>query len=165
MFVGAAVSVGDSSVADYQALAEIRYQIRRFLRCSEEAARAVELEPQQHQLLLTLIGLPEGKPATVSALAERLQIRHHSAVGLIDRLEERGLVARSRAETDRRQVFVRLTPQGEAVLRDCLERHREALHSASAELIRSLNALTESRTDLLPPRSLARNGAIDQGLN
>src|SRR5213594_2451833 len=99
--------------ADYRALAEFRYQLRRFLRFSEQAARAAGLEPQQHQLLLALKGLPEGKKATIGALAERLQHAHHSTVELVDRLVERGFIQRSRDEADQRQVLVTLTSQGE----------------------------------------------------
>src|SRR5712692_2945540 len=92
-------------LADYEALAELRYQIRRFLHFSEQAARAAGLEPHQHQLLLALKGLPApGEPASIGWLAERLQIQHHSAVELVDRLAERGLASRSRAPSDRRQV-------------------------------------------------------------
>lgn len=141
MLAGNAATNDDVSADDYRALAEIRYQIRRFLHFSEQVARAVDLEPQQHQLLLTIAGLPGGMTATVSVLAERLQIRHHSAVGLIDRLEKRGLVERSRNVVDRRQVFVRLTPRGEAVLRRCAAPHLAELRAASHELVRSLNAL------------------------
>src|SRR5438105_14280317 len=90
---------------EYQALAEFRYQLRRFLRFSEQAARAAGLEPQQHQLLLAVKGLPEGRKATISALAERLQLAHHSTVELIDRLAERGFIQRCRDEADHRQVL------------------------------------------------------------
>jgi len=146
MLAGNAATNDDVSAEDYRALAEIRYQIRRFLHFSEQVARAVDLEPQQHQLLLMLAGLPQGMKATVSTLAERLQIRHHSAVGLIDRLEQRGLVERSRNAADRRQVFVRLTSRGEAVLRKCAAQHRAELRAASHELVRSLNALMAGDT-------------------
>src|SRR5437588_7061226 len=96
---------GDISLTDYRALAEFRYQIRRFLRFSEEAAYAAGLEPQQHQLLLAIKGLPEGRKATIGELAERLQLRHHSTVELIDRLVKRELVERHRDEEDQRRVF------------------------------------------------------------
>ena len=107
-------------ITEYQTLAEFRYQLRRFLRFSEQAARAAGLEPQQHQLLLALKGLPEGSKATIGVLAERLQIAHHSTVELIDRLVERGYIQRCRDETDQRRVLVSLTPQGEEVLRNSL---------------------------------------------
>ncbi len=110
-------STADLSIADYQALAEIRYQIRRFLHFSEQAAREAGLVPQQHQLLLVLKGLPAGRKATISEVAERLQLQHHSTVELIDRLVERGLIKRLRDETDQRRVIIQLTPQAEQVLR------------------------------------------------
>src|SRR3989442_8012669 len=94
------------TVTDYRALAEFRYQLRRFERFSERAARAVGLEPQQHQLLLAVKGMPAGVPATIGLLAERLQVQHHTAVELVDRMQARGLVRRSRAGADRRRGFV-----------------------------------------------------------
>jgi DNA-binding MarR family transcriptional regulator len=120
-------------------LAEFRYQIRRFLRFSEQAARRAGLEPAQHQLLLA-VKAHDGEP-TVGDLAERLQLRHHSVVGLIDRLAESGLVRRNRAEGDRRQVRVRLTPKGEAVLRKLSLDHRAELGSAGCALAVSLQAI------------------------
>src|SRR2546421_6776190 len=92
------------STTDYQALAEFRYQIRRFIRYSEQVARSAGIEPQQHQVLLAVKGLPEGEKATIGKLAERLQLQHHSTVELIDRLCERGLVERRRDEADQRRV-------------------------------------------------------------
>ena len=126
---------------DYVTLAEFRYRIRRFLRFSEDAARTAGLEPQQHQLLLTVRGLPSGAEPTVGELAERLQIRHHSVVELIDRLEERGLVARHRSERDRRNVLVALTGPGEQVLEALTVRHRAELESEAPELLRVLTSL------------------------
>lgn len=143
-------SIADAraSIADYRALAEIGYQIRRYLHFNEEIARQADLEPQQLQLLVMLMGLPAGQRATISALAERLQIRHHSAVGLIDRLEERGLAKRCRNKADRRQVFVRLTRHGEQILRDFSHYHFAELRSVRQELVRSLNALTDERAEV-----------------
>src|SRR5256884_3554645 len=108
---------GAASPVDYEPLAELRYQIRLFMRRREEAARAAGIEPQQYLLLLQLKGLEDRGPTTVGALAERLQIRHHSAVELVDRLVERDMVARRRDSIDRREVSVTLRPAGEAVLR------------------------------------------------
>ncbi len=124
----------------YRALAEFRYQIRRFLHFSEQAAREAGLEPQQHQLLLALKGLPAGMPATIGRLAERLQLQHHSVVGLADRLAEHGLVRRERATGDRREVILRLTPRGEAVLRRLSLCHREELRTTGPALIAALRA-------------------------
>lgn len=127
------------TAADYQALAEFRYQIRRFLHFSEQAARRAGLEPTQHQVLLAVKGHP-GEP-TVGDLAERLQLRHHSVVGLLDRLEEHSLVRRSRGHGDRRQVRVGLTRRGEAVLRKLSLDHRAELQSAERALVGALQAI------------------------
>src|SRR5580693_1694207 len=105
--------------ADYQALAEFRYQIRRFVRFSEEAARKAGIEPQHHQLLLVLKGKPEdNQEPRIAFIAERLQIQHHSAVELVDRLVKKGLIRRSRGNEDRREVHVQLTPTGERLLEE-----------------------------------------------
>jgi DNA-binding MarR family transcriptional regulator len=102
---------------DYATLALLRYQIRRFLHVRETAARAAGIEPQQYLLLLQLKGLESEESTTIGVLAERLQVRHHSAVELIDRLVARRMVARRRDWRDRRGVVVRLTPRGQAMLR------------------------------------------------
>lgn len=128
-------------ITAYQTLAEFRYQLRRFLRFSEQAARTAGLEPQQHQLLLAVKGLPEGRKATISALAERLQIAHHSAVELVNRLAERGFIERCRGEGDQRWVFVTLTPQGEEVLRTLSLAHRAELRSTGPALVQALTLL------------------------
>ena len=131
----------DISLSDYRALAEFRYQIRRFLHFSEQIARRVGLESQQHHVLLALKGLPPGKQASISYLAERLQLQHHSMVELVDRLVERGFVQRRRDETDQRRVFVDLTPRGEEVLRELSVHHRAELRSAGPALVQTLEAL------------------------
>ena len=136
----------DISMTDYRALAELRYQIRRFLRFSEQAAREVGLVPQQHQLLLALKGLPAGRKATISELAERLQIQHHSTVELIDRLVERGLIKRLRDEADQRRVIIHLTSQGEQVLQKLSLLHRHELQLAGPAFVRALGALLAGDT-------------------
>ena len=98
-------------------MAELRYQIRRFLRFSENAARQAGIEPQQHQLLLAVRGLPDVLKPTIGVLAERMQLQHHSTVGLIDRLVERGFLFRLRSTDDKRQVLVKLTHNGEEFLK------------------------------------------------
>jgi DNA-binding MarR family transcriptional regulator len=133
--------------AEYQALAEFRHQLRRFLRFSEQAARDAGLEPQQHQLLLVIKGLPEGRTATVGELAERLQIQHHSAVELVNRMVERDLIERSRDEVDQRRVLVTLTPYGEEVLKKLSLLHRTELRITGPALVRVLDALTGSTED------------------
>ncbi len=133
--------VTELSPDDFRALAEFRYQIRRFLHFSDRAARASGLEPRQHQLLLALKGLPQDRQPTIGQLAERLQIEHHSAVELLDRLERRGLARRVRNRNDRRQVLVELTSRGDDLLRRLSLSHREQLRSAGPGLVRALGAL------------------------
>ncbi|HZP22591.1 MAG TPA: MarR family transcriptional regulator [Terriglobales bacterium] len=127
--------------SNYQALAEFRYQIRRFQRFSEEACRRVGIEPQQHQLMLAIKGKPSGEEPRIVYLAERLQVQHHSAVELVDRLARKGLVARTRSSEDRREVFVRLTPRGEQVLAELTLHTSKELRSAAPSLVASLRKL------------------------
>lgn len=124
----------------YRALAEFRYEIRRYLNFSERAARAAGIEPQQHQALLAVKGLPDGADATVGSLAEQLQIQHNSAVELAIRLESKGLVKRLRNSADHRQVLVILTERGEKLLRGLSAMHRAELRSAGPKLLRALKA-------------------------
>jgi DNA-binding MarR family transcriptional regulator len=126
--------------AEYQALAEFRYQIRSFLNLTEQAARAAGLEPQHHQLLLAVKGAPPSRETTISYLAERLQLQHHSLVELLDRLEARHLVRRVRGNADRRIVLVRITPLGERLLRQLTLHHRNLLRSAGPALVRALES-------------------------
>lgn len=125
---------------DYQALHEFRYQINRFLHFSEEAARAEGLEPRQHQLMLAVRGSVSGEP-TMGEIADRLFIRHHSAVELADRLTDHGLAERIRMDADRRQVRIRLTGQGEEKLRRLSGAHRDQLRHAGPLLAAALNRL------------------------
>ena len=123
---------------NYQALAELRYQIRRFLRFSEDAARQAGLEPQHHQLMLAVKGAGDHAGPHITYLAERLQLHHHSAVELVDRLVKRGLIVRTRGDEDRREVHVHLTTRGERMLRHLTLDHREELRMAAPALIRAL---------------------------
>jgi DNA-binding MarR family transcriptional regulator len=132
----------DLTQSDYAALAEFRYQIRRFLHFSEQAARRAGVEPQHHQLMLALRGAGGRDGSRIADLAERLQIQHHSAVELISRLEEKDLIQRSRGAEDRREVYVSLTPHGEEVLRELTLHHREELRSAAPALIAALGRVT-----------------------
>jgi DNA-binding MarR family transcriptional regulator len=129
---------------DFKAMAELRYQIRRFLRFSETAARAAGVEPQQHQLLLAVRGLPDGLKPTIGALAERMQLQHHSTVELIDRLVDRGFLSRLRATDDRRQVFVKLTHDGEKVLNKLSLYHLQELQSTGPKFVKILQTLIDS---------------------
>jgi DNA-binding MarR family transcriptional regulator len=130
------------SVEEYQALAEFRYEVRKFVHFSEQAARVAGLEPQQHQLLLAIKGLPEEKTASIGELADRLQIQHHSTVELVSRMAERGLIERHRDEHDQRRVLVNLTLYGEEVLMKLSLLHRMELRNTGPSLVKVLTALT-----------------------
>jgi DNA-binding MarR family transcriptional regulator len=127
-------------------MAELRYQIRRFLRFSETAARQAGLEPQQHQLLLAVRGLPADLKPTVGVLAERMQLQHHSTVELIDRLVDRGFLCRLRATDDRRQVLVKLTHDGEEFLKTLSLHHLQELRSAGPKFVTILQSLLDHTT-------------------
>lgn len=149
--------------ADYRALAELRYQIRRFLAFSEEAASKAGIEPQQHQLLLAVQGMPAGHKVRIGDLAERLQIRHHSAVELVGRMEAKGLVVRVPGEIDRREVHVRVTPRGSRILRALTLIHREELRRAGPTLVSSLQKVCdEMKSTTTTPR--LRSGRMRPGL-
>ncbi|HTV38950.1 MAG TPA: MarR family transcriptional regulator [Candidatus Sulfotelmatobacter sp.] len=111
----------------YVMLAEFRYALRQFLRFSENAAHGAGLTPQQHQAMLAIKGFPGPDPIKIGELAERLQILHHSAVGLVDRLVAQKHARRLRDATDRRQVRLALTARGEAALEKLSESHWEQL--------------------------------------
>jgi len=131
----------DLTTANYQALAEFRYQIRRFLRFSEETARKARLEPQHHHLMLAVKGAGEEAGPRIAYLAERLQLQHHSAVELVDRLAKRGLIQRSRSKEDRREVHVKLTRRGERILKQLTLHNREELRTLAPALVRTLKRM------------------------
>ncbi len=132
------------SAAAFRSLAEFRYQIRIFLNGSEEAARKAGLEPQQYMLMLALRGLPTIREASIQELAERMQLRHHSVVELVDRLEKRQLLHRERSRTDRRQVILHLTPRGEKILTKLAKQRISELRTAAPILVRALTAVIRS---------------------
>jgi DNA-binding MarR family transcriptional regulator len=133
-----------SQPPDFKSMAELRYQIRRFLRFSENAARQAGIEPQQHQLLLAVRGLPDGLKPTVGTLAERMQLQHHSTVELIDRLVDRGLLCRLRASDDRRQVLIKLTHDGEEFLKSLSLHHLQELQSVGPMFVKVLQTLIDN---------------------
>jgi DNA-binding MarR family transcriptional regulator len=137
----------DISLAGYRKLAEFRYRIRQFLHFSEEAARLSGIEPQQHQVLLAIKGLPEGTRPTVTAVSSRLCLRHHSTVELINRLVERGAVKRRHSEEDRREVLVELTSHGEHLLRMLSVLHWEELQNSGPALSEALQAVVQNMTE------------------
>jgi DNA-binding MarR family transcriptional regulator len=129
--------------AQYEQLAAFRHALRRFQRFSREAAVAAGLTPQQHQALLAIKGFAGRDFVSVSELAERLQLRHHSAVGLVDRLEQRQLVGRTPAADDRRRQEVRLTAAGEKLIKRLSAAHLGELRQLRPELQRLLDSLPQ----------------------
>ena len=119
---------------EYEALAAFRYALRKFIHFSETAGQSVGVTPQQHQALLAGKGFPGRDQISVGELAERLQIRHHSAVGLIDRLVTEKLVVRIQSQEDRRQVMIQLTRHGEKILANLSKIHRTQLRQLGPEL-------------------------------
>jgi DNA-binding MarR family transcriptional regulator len=130
---------------EYRGLAELRYRIRRFLQEGDTTAVQAGLEPQQYLLLLAIRGLPEGQEATIRTVAERLALRHHSTVELIDRMEARGYVRRTRGREDRRQVLVSLQPRGEKLLEQVVEHRIIELRANGRELVGAIDALLERK--------------------
>jgi len=128
---------------DYAALAELRYQIRCFVRFSEEVSRNIGLKPQQHQLMLALKGLPQGSRPSVGEISKRLKIKHHSAVELIDRLVAGGYVRRHRGGVDRREVLLTLARKGENVLRKLSLQHLAELRVQGPALVTALERVTK----------------------
>jgi DNA-binding MarR family transcriptional regulator len=126
---------------DYRLLAEFRHHLRTFMAFSEGEARAAGLAPQQHQALLAIKGF-DGAP-TVGDLAESLLIRHHSAVGLVDRLVEARLVMRCHDLDDRRRVTLALTRHAEKLLAELSVAHREELRRM-APMLRTVLASLET---------------------
>lgn len=122
---------------DYQALAAFRSGLRSFLRFSEDAARSVGLTPQQHQLLVSIRGHTGPEPPTVGDLAKALQLKHHSAGELVNRIVQRGYARREGSSVDNRRVHVLITPQGEEALRALTAAHRQE-HKQLEEVFRQL---------------------------
>lgn len=128
---------------EYRALAELRHRIRLFLREGDAKARTAGLEPQQYLILLAIRGLPESAEATIRTLADRLALKHHSVVELVDRLEQHGLVRRNRSRDDRRRVLVALLPRGEKLLEEVARHRISELRSSGAALVAAIEALLE----------------------
>jgi DNA-binding MarR family transcriptional regulator len=129
--------------AEYRALSEVRYRIRCFLEFSEASARGVGLDPQQHQLLLAIRGLPPESASTIGRVAERLRIQHHSAVELVNRSENKGLVKKRSSPRDRREVLVTITPRGRRLLERLAISHRTELRSMAPALLGALGSLVD----------------------
>ena len=120
--------------AEYEALAAFRYGLRQFLRFSESAAASAGVTPRQYQALLAIKGFPGRDSVTIGELAEQLQIAHHSAVGLVDRLEAQNLIIRVASNEDRRQVYVTLTVQGIELLDKLVSAHKDELRRLGPRL-------------------------------
>jgi DNA-binding MarR family transcriptional regulator len=131
----------DLTREQYRELAEFRRQIRRFLHFSETTAKEHGVEPQQHQLLLAVHGLPEDVKPTIGEIASRLFIQHHSAVELVNRLERTGAIARHPGTDDKREVLIRLAPAGRAILRKLALAHRDELERTGPELATALKTI------------------------
>lgn len=127
------------SKKEYASLARFRYAIRRFLHFSEEAAKEKGLTPQQHQALLGIVGFKAKSNINLSDLAEFLQIKHQSAVGLANRLERSGLVSRQKSDSDKRQIYLSLTAKGEKILAELTDVHRDEVKVIQSELSHLLN--------------------------
>ena len=130
----------DLSLEEYRDLAEFRRQIRRFLHFSEATAKQHGVEAQQHQLMLAVQGLPDSVRPTIREVASRLFIEHNSAVELVNRLESKGAIARRPGAEDKREVLIRLTSSGRAILRKLALAHREELERSGPELARALHS-------------------------
>lgn len=126
------------SQSEYESLADFRNRIRRFLAFSEAAARAGGMTPQQHQLLLAVKGAPGGATVSIGDAAEALLLKHHSVVGLVDRLERVGWLKRSRDKSDRRRVQLTVTAAGERVLATLTAEHRRELRAQGPALVKAL---------------------------
>jgi DNA-binding MarR family transcriptional regulator len=154
---------GEITTDEYRALAELRYLIRHFVSEGDAVARAAGLEPQQYLFLLTVRGLPEVEEATIRTLAERLALKHHSVVELIDRLETHGYVRRTRGREDRRRVLVSLLPRGERMLEQVARHRISELRATGHELVRTIDQLLEKtaapRASANLVKQAARKGA------
>jgi DNA-binding MarR family transcriptional regulator len=136
------VPAGSLSAHDYRLLGGFRAELRSFLAFSEDAARAHGLTPQQHQLMLAVRAASEAP--TVGGLAGTLALRHHSTVGLIERLVRRGMVTKQRDPADRRAVRVALTKKGDRVLLELSLLHRDELRRQGPALVSSLRRMLRS---------------------
>jgi DNA-binding MarR family transcriptional regulator len=140
------------SVPELRNLARFRYALRRLLRAGEEAVREAGLTPQHHQLLLGIVGHNGDGPVTIGELAEFMQVRHHSAVGLVDRAEALGLVRRVQNPDNRREVLVSLTADGTRKMRQLASLHRGELN------------FMRRRMDILDIQQSSRRGPGERGV-
>lgn len=133
-------------VAHLRRLAEFRYRLRCFLHVSQGAAEEMGLRHQQYQLLQCVGAMPDGVAPTIANVATRLLLKHNSAVELVDRSVEQGLLRRSGDATDHRRILLRVTPQGERILASLAEFHTRELEQSGPELVRALNRILRGRS-------------------
>ena len=127
---------------DYEALAEFRYLLRKFLRFSKDFLRdRAGINPEQYEALLAIKAFATPDRLTISQLSERLQVKHHSAINIVDRLVEQKLITREAVQTDRRQRHLALTPKGDQLIEQLAAAHRKEIRNRSAELIKALERL------------------------
>ena len=127
---------------DYEALANFRYAMRKFLSFSRRVLAAkAELTMEQYEALLAIKAFSGSTGLTIGELSERLQVKHHTAVSLVDKLEVRGLVHRQRSIEDRRRVYAQLTAAGSRVLAQAAVLHRREMKIRSSEMIEALRRL------------------------
>jgi DNA-binding MarR family transcriptional regulator len=141
--------------ADIQRLAEFRFQLRRFLNFSNAAAEEAGLRPQQYQLLQCVSGMPDELEPTIAHVAARMLLKHNSAVELVDRTIEQGLLRRAADPLDHRRILLRVTAQGERVLASLATYHLEELDHAGPELIRALRRVLSPKA---APSAVRRAG-------
>ena len=134
----------------YRRLAEFRYQMRRFLHFSQEAAAASGLHPRQYQLLQVIAGIPEEMSPTIAAVASRLCLRHNSAVELVSRTIEQGLLRKAPDPIDNRRLLLQITAAGHRLLGSLTEFHLRELDESGPELIRALKRVLAMRQDDAP---------------
>jgi DNA-binding MarR family transcriptional regulator len=134
------------TATEFRALAELRYRIRLFLKEGDATAREAGLEPQQYLMLLAIRGLPPDVPGKIRTLADRLALKHHSAVELVDRLEQHGYVKRTRSREDKRQVLVSLLPKGQKLLERVVQQRISELRANGRELVRAIDALLDDKS-------------------
>jgi DNA-binding MarR family transcriptional regulator len=132
---GAAETIG---VEQFRKLAEFRFQLRKFLHFSHAAAEQCGVRPQQYQMLQCISGMPAELDPTIANVAARMLLKHNSAVELVDRTIEQGLLRRCPDPTDHRRILLRVTTQGERILASLAEYHMQELEQAGPELIRAL---------------------------
>jgi len=122
-------------------LAEFRFRLRLFLHVSQTAAEEMGLRTQQYQLLQCVGGMPEGIAPTIANVAARMLLKHNSAVELVDRSVEQGLLCRSGDDADHRRILLRVTPRGERILASLSEFHTRELEQSGPELVRALDQI------------------------